>query len=272
MLCRLCRAELSFANSSFNSAQRHARAHGLPIDDAEALEALAELCGKWEAKGTLIPEEEWQRFKVKAAEPSKVKVEAGPSCSKAAAATITRYYRVPSYAPGSEHTKRIKKAMAKWIAADGIQLRVCETEHFREFCRALDGKCPAIGRKAITNQIHTFYEDAVKRLAQDGKWRSYRPAFTCDLWKGPGPKEYMTLTAHWVEPTPEEFTLRMRVLGSFAVPEVSMTAPRMYFVLSHSLFSLVTVGFNLRTFKCLSLYAIALANFGTYIVMLLWCY
>ena len=112
--------------------------------------------------------------------------------------------------------------MAKWIAADGIQLRVCEMPAFREFCTVLDSKCPAIGRKAITNQIHTFYEDAVQRLSQDGKWQTLRPAFTCDLWHGPGPKEYMTLTTHWVEPTPEAFELRMRVLGSFVVPEVHM--------------------------------------------------
>ena len=74
-----------------------------------------------------------------------------------------------------------------------------------------------IGRKAITNQISTFYNDAVANLVADGKWGSYRPAFTCDLWHAPQAKEYMSVTAHWVEPTQQEFTLKMRVLGSFAV-------------------------------------------------------
>ena len=135
---------------------------------------------------------------------------------------LKSYFKVPSYNATSEQAKRIKRAMARWIAADGIQLRVVETPAFREFTKVLDGKCPDVGRKAITNQIHTFYENAVRRLACDGKWGSYRPAFTTDLWQGPARREYLTVTAHWIEPTEEKFTLRMRVLGSLVVPEVHM--------------------------------------------------
>ena len=216
--CRLCAATLTFANSSYNSAHRHARSHGLDVSDEAALVALGKLCGEFEEKGGFIPEDAWKKWKVSVGK-SKVKEE--PS-SAPKPGTLSTYFRLPCYAPTSEQARRIKRAMARWIASDGIQLRVVETEAFRDFTKVLDGKCPEVGRKAITNQIHTFYEDAVRRLAADGKWGSYRPAFTCDMWHGPGPKEYLTVTAHWIEPTEQAFVLRMRVLGSLVVPEVHM--------------------------------------------------
>ena len=69
------------------------------------------------------------------------------------AALMRHTFVAPSYGTNTQLYHRIKRAIAKWIAADCLPYRTVETAAFRVMERNLDPKCPNFGRKAITSQV-----------------------------------------------------------------------------------------------------------------------
>ena len=58
-----------------------------------------------------------------------------------------------SYGTDMQPFHRIKRTIAKWIAADCLPYRTMETATFRAMTRSLDPKCPDFGRKAMTSHV-----------------------------------------------------------------------------------------------------------------------
>ena len=76
------------------------------------------------------------------------------------ASLMRRTFVAPSYGTDMQPYHRIKRTIAKWIAADCLLYRTVETAAFRAMTRSLDPKCPDFGRKAITSQVghsHEYY-------------------------------------------------------------------------------------------------------------------
>ena len=69
------------------------------------------------------------------------------------AALMQRTFAAPSYGIDTQPFNRIKRTIAKWIAADCLPYRIVETRAFRAMTRSLDPKCPDFGRKAMTSQV-----------------------------------------------------------------------------------------------------------------------
>ena len=47
----------------------------------------------------------------------------------------------------------------------------------------------------------TLHKEALDRLRGEQDWPRVRPAFTCDLWCSHTQREYLTITAHWIDET-----------------------------------------------------------------------
>ena len=73
-------------------------------------------------------------------------------------ALMRRTFAAPSYGPNTQPYNRIKRTIAKWIAADCLPYRIVETAMFRAMMRNLDPKCPDFSRKAIISQMGHCHE------------------------------------------------------------------------------------------------------------------
>ena len=67
------------------------------------------------------------------------------------AALMRRTFAAPSYGTDTQPFHRIKRTIAKWIAADCLPYKTVETRAFRAMTRSLDPKCPNFSRKAMTS-------------------------------------------------------------------------------------------------------------------------
>ena len=137
--CRICRSLISYHNSSWTSAATHIRSHN--IATAQDIAAAAALAAESEANGEAFPIH-------KLPTPPPVKKEAAGD-----AALMRRTFAAPSYGTDTQPFHRIKRTIAKWIAADCLPYRTVETGAFRAMTRSLDPKCPDFGRKAMTSQV-----------------------------------------------------------------------------------------------------------------------
>ena len=135
--CRICRSLISYHNSSWTSAATHIRSHN--ITTAQDIAAAAALAAESEANGEAFPIH-------KLPDPPQVKKEAAGD-----AALMRRTFAAPSYGTDTQPFHRIKRTIAKWIAADCLPYRIVETCAFRAMTRSLDLKCPDFGRKAMTS-------------------------------------------------------------------------------------------------------------------------
>ena len=137
--CRICRSLISYHNSSWTSASTHIRSHN--IATAQDIAAVATLATKSEANGKAFPIH-------KLPTPPPVKKEAVGDV-----ALMRRTFAAPSYRIDTQPFHRIKRTIAKWIAADCVSYKTVEMRTFRAMTRNLDPKCPDFGRKAMTSQV-----------------------------------------------------------------------------------------------------------------------
>ena len=137
--CRICRSLISYHNSSWTYAATHIRSHN--IATAQDIAVAAALAAESKANGEAFPIH-------KLPTPPPVKKEAVGD-----AALMRRTFAAPSYGTDMQPYHRIKRIIAKWIAADCLPYRTMETAMFRAMTRNLDPKCPDFGRKAITSQV-----------------------------------------------------------------------------------------------------------------------
>ena len=142
--CRICRSLISYHNSSWTCAATHIRSHN--IATAQDIAATAALASESEANGEAFPIH-------KLPTPPPVKKEAAGD-----AALMRRTFAAPSYGTDTQPYHRIKRTIAKWIAADCLPYKIVETAAFRAMTRNLDPKCPDFGRKAITSQVGHCHE------------------------------------------------------------------------------------------------------------------
>ena len=140
--CRICRSLISYHNSSWTCAATHIRSHN--ITTAQDIAAAAALATESEANGEAFPIH-------KLPTPPPVKKEAAGD-----AALMRRTFAAPSYGTDTQPFHRIKRTIAKWIAADCLPYRTVETAAFRAMTRSLDPKCPDFGRKAMTSQVRRY--------------------------------------------------------------------------------------------------------------------
>ena len=137
--CRICRTLISYHNSSWTCAATHIRSHN--IATAQDIAAADALASESEANGEPFPIH---------------KLPAPPAVKKEPAgdvALMRHTFTAPSYGTDTQPYHRIKRTIAKWIAADCLPYRTVETRAFRAMTRSLDPKCPDFGRKAITSQV-----------------------------------------------------------------------------------------------------------------------
>ena len=85
-------------------------------------------------------------------------------------------------------------------------------------------------------QIDVLHRQALDALRQERDWFRVRPAFTCDLWCSATQREYLTVSAHWIEETfhsvpPQrrcQWLLRRRIVATVQIDgddEDKVTAP-----------------------------------------------
>ena len=134
VVCRLCGKGVSFAGSSLTTCVKHVASHGVTRTLAQLAE---EWCEQAEAKNEHFPLAQWRAL-----------VE-----EKTGDPRISRFMQQEAYPVGHKLWQETKEALARWIATDSIQLSVCESPAFRNFCRALNGRCPGYSRKAITAKV-----------------------------------------------------------------------------------------------------------------------
>ena len=137
--CRISRSLISYHNSSWTSAATHIQSHN--IATAQDIAATAALATESEANGEAFPIH-------KLPTPPPVKKEATGDV-----ALMRCTFATPSYGTDTQPFHRIKRTIAKWIAADCLPYRTVETATFKAMTRSLDPKCPDFGRKAMTSQV-----------------------------------------------------------------------------------------------------------------------
>ena len=142
--CLICRSLISYHNSSWTCAATHIQSHN--IVTAQDIAATTALASESEANGEAFPIH-------KLPFPPPVKKEAPGD------ATLMRHtFVAPSYKTDTQPYHRIKRTIAKWIAADYLPYRIVDTTVFRAMARNLDPKCPDFGGKAITSQVGHYHE------------------------------------------------------------------------------------------------------------------
>ena len=135
--CRICCSLISYHISSWTCAATHIRSHN--IATTQDIAATAALASESEANGEAFPIH-------KLPTPPLVKKEAAGD-----AALMRRTFVALSYGTDTQPYHRIKRTIAKWIAADCLPYRTVETTVFRAMTRSLDPTCPDFGKKAITS-------------------------------------------------------------------------------------------------------------------------
>lgn len=63
-----------------------------------------------------------------------------------------------------------------------------------------------------------MHGEALQQLRSEADWPTVRPAFTCDMWQSATQREYLTVTAQWIDvdaarQTPV-WSMRMRVVAT----------------------------------------------------------
>ena len=137
--CRICRSLISYHNSSWTSVVTHNRSHN--ITTAQDIAATTALAAESEANGKAFPIH-------KLPAPPPVKKEAARD-----AALMRHTFAAPSYRTDTQPFHRIKRTIAKWIAADCLPYRTIEMHAFTAMTRSLDPKCPDFSTKAMTSQV-----------------------------------------------------------------------------------------------------------------------
>ena len=137
--CRICRSLISYHNSSWTSAATHIWSHN--IGTAQDIAAAAALAAESEANGEAFPIH-------KLPTPPPVKKETARDV-----ALMRHTFAALSYGTDMQPFHRIKRTIAKWIAADCLPYRTVEMCTFRAMTRSLDPKCPDFGRKTMTSQV-----------------------------------------------------------------------------------------------------------------------
>ena len=115
--CRICRSLISYHNISWTSAATHIRSHN--IATAQDIAAAAALASESKANGEAFPIH-------KLLAPSLVKKEVARD-----AALMRHTFAAPSYGTDTQPFHRIKRTIAKWIAADCLPYRTVETRDVR---------------------------------------------------------------------------------------------------------------------------------------------
>ena len=62
-------------------------------------------------------------------------------------------FAAPSYGADTAAYHRLRRSVAKWIAANCLPYRTVEMRTFRAMVKSLDPKCPEFGRKALTAHV-----------------------------------------------------------------------------------------------------------------------
>ena len=135
--CHICRSLISYHNSSWTCTATHIRSHN--IATAQDITVAAALASESEANGEAFPIH-------KLPTPAPMKKEAAGD-----AAFMRCKLAGPSYGTDTQPFHRIKRTIAKWIAADCLPYKIVETAVFKAMTRNMDPKCPDFGRKAITS-------------------------------------------------------------------------------------------------------------------------
>ncbi|CAN0050333.1 unnamed protein product, partial [Discosporangium mesarthrocarpum] len=125
------------------------------------------------------------------------------------------------------------KGIADFVIVDQQSLSVAEEQTFRRLlCIAAnkeDLKLPS--RRALRGLILARKESAVRTLTEDAlKGRSVTS--TSDIWTANNRVAYISLTAHWIETTTEQWTLKKATMGCEAFGG-SHTATRIQQKLEH---------------------------------------
>ena len=135
IVCRLCSGAISFAASSYTTAEKHVATHGVTRGNVDIALALAQ---KADEGGQAIPMQAWKDRRLAAGEGDR---------------KVRQYMEQAPYATGGQLWREIRTAAARWIATDSMPLSVVESVAFRRFCTALDGRCPPLSRKSITKRV-----------------------------------------------------------------------------------------------------------------------
>ena len=135
IICRLCENAISFAASSYTTAEKHVGTHGITRDNFEVALSMANAAGQQR-----FPMQEWRD-----------RLAAGAGDRK-----VSQYMQQVPYATGSPLWRDMRTAVAQWIAADSMPLSVVESTAFRRLCQALNGRCPTFSRKTISNKVRTL--------------------------------------------------------------------------------------------------------------------
>ena len=135
--CRLCRKQISFTRYSWTAAWYHIGTHNLTQTDLPAVVALAD---RSEADGQPFPLEQ-------------LPAEKQP---KRDAAPLDRFVRLEPYKTGGQAYKRLRKAVASWVARDCMPMSAVETDAFRAMTREFDPRCPNFGRKAMAAEVSCY--------------------------------------------------------------------------------------------------------------------
>ena len=137
--CRICRSLISYHNSSWTYTATHIRSHN--IATTQDIAAAVALASKSEANGEAFPIH-------KLPTPHPVKKEAAGDTT-----LMQRTFAALSYGTDTQPFHRIKRTIAKWIAADCLPYKIVEMHAFGAMTRSLDPKCPNFSRKAMISQV-----------------------------------------------------------------------------------------------------------------------
>ncbi|CAN0024555.1 unnamed protein product, partial [Discosporangium mesarthrocarpum] len=110
--------------------------------------------------------------------------------------------------------ERLKEGIADFVIVDQQPLSVVEEQTFRRLlCSSAnkdDLKLP--GRRALRALILARKECAVRTLKKD-VLKGCTVTATSDIWTANTGVPYISLTAHWIETTTEQWTLKKATVG-----------------------------------------------------------
>ncbi|CAM9699164.1 unnamed protein product, partial [Discosporangium mesarthrocarpum] len=129
--------------------------------------------------------------------------------------------------------ERLKEGIADFMTVDQRPLSVVEAQTFRRLLCIAANKddLKLTGRRALRALILARKESAVRTFKED-VLKGPTVTATSDIWRANTGVPYISLTAHWIETTTEQWTLKKAAIGCEAFGG-SHTATRIQQKLEH---------------------------------------
>ena len=125
------------------------------------------------------------------------------------------FVRQTPYSADNSKLHRLNSLLVELICAEGLPLRLVESEAFQAFVRELDPRYKLPTRQALSSKLIPDKYDTISSEVKDEISKADTVSITTDMWTSSANQSYMGLTAHWLD---DRFKMYSRCLAVRPAP------------------------------------------------------